>query len=152
MTCIAGIIDGGRIYFGADSAGVADYDISDRADEKVFVKSGMIFGFCGSYRMGQLLRYSLKVPPQPDGQEDAAFLSTAFIDAVRICFKDGGYASKSEEVERGGTFLLGYHGRIYRIDSDYQVGWRRDGFDAIGCGGQVALGSLFSTAQMGMKA
>lgn len=151
MTCVAGLVDGGKIYFGADSAGVADYDMLIRADEKVFINGPMLFGFCGSFRMGQLLRYALKIPDHPNGVDDARYLSTLFIDAVRCCFKEGGWARKSEDAESGGHFLVGYKGHIYHIEADYQVGRRVDGFDAIGCGRQIALGSLFSTANTGMK-
>ena len=39
MTCIAGLVDSnGDIYIGGDSAGVAGYDLTIRADEKVFKK------------------------------------------------------------------------------------------------------------------
>jgi hypothetical protein len=70
---------------------------------------------------------------------------TTFIDAVRDCLKSHGWAEKEKEQEKGGTFLVGYCGRLYEISDDYQVGVSRDGFEACGCGGQVARGALFAT-------
>lgn len=35
--------------------------------------------------------------------------------------------------------------RLFRIDSDYQVGECADGYDAIGCGDEVAKGRLTTT-------
>ena len=61
------------------------------------------------------------------------------------CLKNGGWASKKEESEQGGVFLVGYKGKLFRVDSDYQVGMSMDGFDAVGCGEDIAKGSMFST-------
>ena len=145
MTCIVGIAHKGRVYIGGDSAGVAGYDIVTRSDEKIFPNGDFLFGFCGSFRMGQLLRYALVPPSKEEGQDIYAYMVTRFIDAVRECLKAGGYASKDKEVEEGGDFLVGYNGRLFRIESDYQVGESSNGYDAIGCGESYALGSLYMT-------
>jgi hypothetical protein len=59
--------------------------------------------------------------------------------------KNGGYATIKDGVEFGGTFLVGFKGRLFRIADDFQVGESEHGFDACGSGEDVALGSLFST-------
>lgn len=146
MTCIAGLVHDGKIWIGGDSAGVGDYALTVRADRKVFVNDGFVMGFTSSFRMGQLLRHAFTPPrPQPDEDLDR-FMVTSFVDGVRDCLKRGGYAEKHNEVETGGVFLVGHAGRLFRIDSDYQVGEAADGFDAVGCGSDIALGSLHSTA------
>ncbi|WP_234710671.1 hypothetical protein [Sinorhizobium arboris] len=71
---------------------------------------------------------------------------TEFIDALRQCLKAGGCAQRYYEVERGGTFLVGYAGRLFQIRGDYQVAEPVDGFDACGCGSQIALGALFASS------
>ncbi|MFA5024137.1 MAG: hypothetical protein WC523_04235 [Patescibacteria group bacterium] len=147
MTAIVGLVENGVVWVGGDSAGVRsdDFSLVVRKDEKVFVNGPAIFGFTSSYRMGSLLRYSLSIPGQMEGQADEAFMNTSFIDAVRSCFKYGGYASLVEEKESGGTFIVGYKGRIYQIASDYQVEIPIDDFTACGCGAQICLGSMCST-------
>ncbi len=105
-----------------------------------------VMGFTTSYRMGQLLRYSLQVG-EPDTWDVDRFMSTTFIDAVRQCLNDGGYAKAEDGREEGGDFLVGIHGRLYVIGSDYQVGHTIAGYAAVGSGYLVALGSLHSTAQ-----
>ena len=62
MTCIVGLVHEGVVYIGGDSAGVARLSLTVRADEKVFRNSDFLMGFTTSFRMGQLLRYSLKPP------------------------------------------------------------------------------------------
>jgi len=148
MTCIAGIVEEGKIYMGADSAGVdlTTYSITYRADQKIFIKNNkMLFGFTTSFRMGQLLRYALKIPQHPDTMDDMTYLTTRFIDAVRKCLKTGGYQTKKDDVETGGTFVLGYKSNLYEIYDDYQVALPMDHILAIGCGADFALGSLHTS-------
>lgn len=146
MTCIAGVKHGETVYIGADSAGVAGYSISIRADQKVFVRGAMLFGAAGSFRMMQLLRYRLEIPAHAKGVSDHEYMVTDFIDAVRKCLKAGGARGEKDAVEhQDGCFLVGYRGRIYQIEGDFQVGYREEDFDSIGCGQDVALGSLHSS-------
>ena len=102
-------------------------------------------GFTTSFRMGQLLRYRLNPPRRHPADDINQYMVVDFINAVRECLKAGGWASKKEETERGGTFLVGYSGQLFTIDSDYQVGQPKDGFAAVGFGEDVALGALFAT-------
>lgn len=144
MTCIAGIADGKRVWIGGDSAGIAGWQRTIRADSKVFVNGPMVFGFTTSFRMGQLLRHALQVPKQHEG-DDAAWLTTTFVDAVRTCLKDGGFAKTESGAETGGSFLVGYRGRLYEVAADYQIGEPVDQYASVGCGDEFALGNLFSS-------
>ena len=147
MTCIVGLVHEGKVYIGGDSAGVDQcLGLTRRADKKVFRNGDFLFGFTSSFRMGQLLQHAF-VPPKPySGQDVYAFMVTAFVDAVRQCLKNGGYASRRDEVEEGGNFLVGYSGRVFSIEGDYQVGEPMCGYAACGCGESIALGSLFTSA------
>lgn len=148
MTCIAGWVEGDRVWLGGDSAGVAGLDLVVRKDAKVFVTGEYVMGFTSSFRMGQLLRYKLIVPEfTPDGNRDA-FMATVFIDAVRKCLGDGGFRTKKDEVESGGTFLVGVAGVLYEISADFQVGQLYENFAAIGCGQFYAIGALAAFAHI----
>jgi ATP-dependent protease HslVU (ClpYQ) peptidase subunit len=142
MTCIVGLVYDGLVYIGGDSAGVSDYDSVQREDRKVFKNGPFIMGFTSSFRMGQLLAYKFIPPVRHPDIDIMKFMVTDFIDAVRHCFKDGGYASINHGEETGGTFLVGYEGRLFYIDSDYQVGENNYGYSACGCGESYALGSM----------
>lgn len=149
MTCIAGIrTDDGRVYIGGDSAGVGGLSLSVRADAKVFINGGFLFGFTSSFRMGQVLRYAFTPPKRHPDKDVMEFMVTEFVDAVRNAFKTAGVAHKSDEVESCGTFLVGYAGRLFNVADDYQVGEAACGYDAVGCGEGIALGSLYATADM----
>jgi ATP-dependent protease HslVU (ClpYQ) peptidase subunit len=146
MTCIAGVVSDGKVYIGGDSAGSDGYSMVDRADAKVFANGPFLFGFTTSFRMGQLLRYAFAPPPRHPDKDVMAYMVTDFIDHLRKCLQSGGFATKKDDAERGGTFLVGYEGRLFKIEGDYQVGESSDGYDACGSGESYALGSLYSTS------
>jgi ATP-dependent protease HslVU (ClpYQ) peptidase subunit len=145
MTCIVGLIDGNRVWMGGDSAGVSGLDITVRADTKVFRNGQFLIGFTSSFRMGQLLAFRLRPPPRPDGMDVFRYMVTDFVDEVRNCLKEGGYAQRNNDAEQGGSFLVAYQSRLFSVQSDYQVCETVRGFHAIGCGADYALGSLAST-------
>lgn len=148
MTAIIGIVSDGKAWIGGDSAGVSGCSVSVRADEKVFINGPYIFGFTTSFRMGQLLRYSL-IAPVPERDENLdKFMATKFVNAVRECLKSGGFASKTNENESGGSFIVGYKKFIYAVHQDYQVERTRSKVIAVGCGADFALGSIYSTQKM----
>ena len=72
-------------------------------------------------------------------------MSTLFIDAIRKCLKDGGYATTDNNAEVGGTFLVAFEGRLFVVYSDYQVAENVSGYDAVGCGSDIAMGSLHTS-------
>lgn len=143
MTCIVGIKGPKGVIIGGDSAGSAGHFTHSRKDPKVFKTGEFLMGFTSSFRMGQLLNCSLSVSEQTSKQDDYNFMVTTFIDAVRDCLKDGGYATTKNDGEKGGCFLVGYKGELYQIDNDYQVGICADDYTAVGCGDELALGALY---------
>lgn len=145
MTCIVGIVEDGKVLIGGDSIASDGWNLMDRADAKVFKTGAFVMGFTTSYRMGQLLRYAFKPPKRHVDQDIMAFMVTDFIIAVRDCLKSGGYAKKDKDAEQGGTFLVGYEGRLFRIEEDYQVGESSDSYAACGCGQPFAMGALYAT-------
>lgn len=117
-----------------------------RSDAKVFRNGEMLFGFTSSFRMGQLLRYGWKPPGREVAQDHDEYLHTTFIESVRARFKAGGYARTKDGADAGGTFLVIAFGRVLRVDDDFQIGESVHRFDAVGCGSDIALGSLLTSA------
>lgn len=143
MTCVVGVQGDGFAVIGADSAGVIGWTVERRADEKVFRRGAFLFGIAGSFRMGNVLRWSFDAPDQGD-VGDEQYIHTAWLDALREAMKARGYAKQENNVESlgGGSFLVAYHGRLYEVDCDYQIGRTLDGYHAVGSGAAVALGAL----------
>lgn len=150
MTCIAAVIGSDGVYMGGDSAGVTEsFSLSVRRDAKVFHSGPYLLGFTSSFRMGQILQYIVKLPDPP--KEPAAlfgFMVKDFGAAIREAFKGHGFASKYNEQEYGGTFLVGIGRRLFEIGGDYQVAENVAPFAAVGCGEHLALGALTATEGM----
>lgn len=148
MTCIVGYIDDDKnIYMGSDSASVVAYsfDMSIRKDEKIFIKNDIIFGFSGSFRLGQLLRYSLMIPEKYKNQEDLDYVHDNLINSIRYTFKENGFTRISSNIEEiDGTFIFGYNGNLYTVYSDLQICRVFDNFASTGCGAGYALGNLYA--------
>ena len=148
MTCIVGYVDeDDTVWMGGDSAGVSGLDINVRKDKKVFKNGDFLMGFTSSFRMGNLLQYKFR-PPEQECDDVFEYMCTDFIDGVRECFENGGFIKKSSDVESGGIFLVGYRGRLFRIDNDFQVGENVAPYAAVGCGEDYAYGSLYTTKML----
>ncbi len=142
MTCIIGVAHAGCVYIGADSASVGGGEIRVTRLPKVFRTGKFLIGYTGSFRMGQLLQHHLSVVPQGDEPDDEYMVCT-FIEAVRTCLRQYGYTQvKDNQEEIGGRFLVGYRGKLYFIDGDFQVNEHDEGLDSIGCGAEYALGAM----------
>ena len=145
MTCIVGLVSDGEVYLGCDSFGADQYSGMSRKDLKIFKNGDSLVGFTTSFRMGQLLQFQAKFPARRADQDLFEFMVVDYIEEARRCLKQGGFSKKINEVEEAGCFLVGLEGRLFVIESDYQVGEPLCGFDAIGCGRQLALGALAAT-------
>ena len=155
MTCIVGLVDKPtkNVYIGADSAGVDDFlNIAPRIDSKVFFRTTqLLIGCSHSFRMTQIVRYALDLPRTPPNTiYSHQWMVREFIPWLRKALADGGWIHKENERESGGTLLVGLHGHLFTIHTDFQVAESANGFDAIGCGGQYALGSLVTTEASAM--
>lgn len=144
MTIIVGLEHNGRVHLGADSSGVDGWRMTMRSDTKVFRNGPYAIGFTSSFRMGQILRYAFDAP-DPPSQGLERFMCSSFVDAVRDAFKGKGYATTKDGADVGGTFLIGVSGHLFTMYEDYQVERTTDGFNAIGCGRDIAAGVLFVT-------
>jgi ATP-dependent protease HslVU (ClpYQ) peptidase subunit len=142
MTCIVGIAHGKHVTIGGDSAGTSSLDVIVRRDPKVFVNGKFVIGYTDSFRMGQLLRFKFVPPRIPKGGDLFRYMCSDFVEVVRKTLKKGGYAKTSNNVEAGGTFLVGCQGRIFTIFGNYQVAESYDPYNSIGCGDSYALGAL----------
>ena len=141
MTAIVALIEDDVVYMGGDGAGVAGLSLVMRKDPKVFKNGSFVIGFTTSFRMGQLLRYKFKPPKHPDNISDNVYMNTLFIDKVRRCFEDNAY-------KEGGNFIVGYKGKLFIIDNDFQVGIPVVPYASVGCGHDLCKGSLHSTQKL----
>ncbi len=156
-TCIVAMVKDGKITIGCDSAASNNQStkLSIREDKKIFTKTKdtqeWIFGFTTSYRMGQLVQYSLDLPVHDGTMELHEFMVSKFIPALRTCFQSGGYESKEKDRVSGGSFIVGFKEKLFVIGSDYQVAISVEPFVSVGCGEHLALGALTALKKAKVK-
>jgi 20S proteasome alpha/beta subunit len=150
MTCIVGFEYNGKVWIGGDSAGVAGDFINARSDKKVFCIPPFIFGFSGSYRMGQILRYHFE-PPQLKTEPDfdlERFMVVDFVEAFRSTLKKYGWQKADDEGDACTSFLVGVQGQLYKIEGNFQIGKSLKPYNSVGAGYEIAMGALYATYKL----
>ena len=145
MTCIVAIKNSNRVIIGADSCGSEENIGVVRIPPKVFVKGNYGFGFSHSFRLGQIIEHVFEPPPvspKVTDNELIAHMVKNFIPQLKATLEDHGYPYHEDEKE-GWALIIGIHGRILTIESDWQIGLDDLDFIAIGSGAEYALGALY---------
>lgn len=147
MTCIVAVKHDNGVVLAGDSCSSTHYFKHNTMLSKVFhVDPNTMIGYCGSFRMGQLLEHKLKMPKREPGVSDIEYVVLQVIEEIRRILKLGGITKIEHEVEEGGSFILCYKNEAYYIWEDFQVNPTMDSYLATGSGMEYALGSLYTTA------
>lgn len=151
MTCIVGAKTAKGVILGGDSAAVAGLTVQSVKRPKVFRRGRFLFGYAGSFRLGQLLEYELTLPRFPLGMAPAEAMVTRFIPAVRRCAAEGGalVSAGTQDTLGPSSFIVGFGGQLFLVDADLQATEIADAFTAIGCGEEFALGALAACESTG---
>lgn len=140
MTCVVALRHDGVIYMGCDSAGVGGYSRSNRLDPKIYRVGEMLIGFTTSFRMGQLLGYSLTLPRPTWRRPSSTPCAIASRPAAgRRKTRTWSAAAISSSPTRAASS---------RSKGDYQVAENAEPYNAVGCGFDLALGSLFTSGRV----
>ncbi len=155
MTCVVGIEAGaGRVVLGADSASVSGATVLRSATAKAFTAHGIGYACAGSWRLINILRHSFVPPEHPEDCAPDEYLVVHWTAALRAHLTDVGALKKNSEVHgtNGGQALIAYRGGLYMLDSDFQIARDLPGYMAAGAGRDYALGSMATTATLGLSA
>jgi ATP-dependent protease HslVU (ClpYQ) peptidase subunit len=147
MTCIISIIDksNGSIWMGSDSSCNLDDSTNTINTPKVFIKDNFIFGIAGYIRLGNIIQYIFDIPENTE-YDIMRYMVRTFIPALIKCLQSNGFLDDSEGNIGipGSCILVGYQGRVFQIDSNFQIFESTNEYHAIGSGAQIALGSLYA--------
>jgi hypothetical protein len=158
VTCIIGFTDRERgvSWIGGDSLGSDGYTKASELSAKVFrneLFKNVLIGGTTTFRHLDLLRYSEELFDEVDFYKksviDHKFMVTKFIPKVVKLFREG--IISEPETERGGSFVVATPGKVFKVQEDYSVLEPELGICAVGCGQDVAMGSLVTTMEMDMK-
>ena len=158
MTCIIGFTDKENkvSWIGADSLGSNGYTKKVETPSKVFRNDtfkNVLIGGTTSFRHLDLLKYSNNLFDEIDLYKNTEinhkFMVTKFIPKVVSLFKEG--IITEEETDKGGNFIVATPGKVFEVQNDYSVLEPELGMCVVGCGEEVAMGSLLTTKDLNLS-
>ena len=111
----------------------------------------MLFGFTDSFRMGQILQTLFEVPKPPAHGPYYTYMCTTFIKSLISCFETNKYISYDKHRAAGGTFLVGYDGELFTIESDFQVAVNQKPYCTCGSGREFAMGAMYALSRYNIE-
>ena len=119
MTLIAAVQHQGEVWMLGDSigAGTESGTYSLQREPKVIVLGDLLVGYSTSFRFGQILQHSLKLPPRKVPIE--VWLRSTFIDKVRKTLEAHGFGDGKNG--SAGFLLIAAEGRIFTVQEDFAV-------------------------------
>jgi len=151
MSCVIGLVTDDSVIMVADSSVCDGNVITPGGFEKISVfdtaLGEMAIGFVGAMLPGQLIHFFFRPPEVPqsitcDGDTDK-YVVTIVIPAIkRILVERGDWKNQEDYI----TGLIAIDGALYFVDNNLSVSKSTLGYDAIGSGREIALGSLHTTA------
>lgn len=146
MTTIVGVQTPTYAVLGADTQ-ITYGERAFRGDgqAKIINKNGVLIGIAGDAYAGQILSY-LWSPPAPKSIRDIDnFVASQVVPSMRSILSNNGYDPDKDRGNEGGIdILLAVEGRLYQLANDLTYFRDKDGFYAIGSGGDIALGFLYA--------
>lgn len=144
MTCIAVVRDkvNNKIWMAGDRGVSDDNVINVCSSPKIWKKEGYLFGYAGSMD-GDRIKH-LFVPPQPEPRVNIdKFMYSKFLKALRT-FYENWWVDTSPSSDFG--MIICVRGKIYEHNAgDMSLTQYEQDYLAMGSGGDLALGSLYST-------
>lgn len=146
MTCIVGLVDGKNVWLGGDRAGTnGNLDRIMLMEPKIFVNNGVAFGICGLPKVIDVVKHSLNVPIEAmEAHADVkAFLVNVLVpELIEVLKANNSTIDESGEKHFHGAMLIAVRGRLFMLESSFQLVEPVVKFHAVGSGAQAALGAL----------
>jgi len=138
---------------GGDSLGSNGYTKEVNAQSKIFrneVFKNVVMGSTSTFRHIDLLKYAdslfNEVDFYKDTKLDHKYMVTKFTPNLIKLFDDGIKSEKSED--KGANFIIGAKNKLFEVQGDYSILEPSDGYTSVGCGEDIAMGSLYSTKDL----
>ena len=138
MTCIVGIAHEDIVYIGGERAAADEVSVVPLAVPKVCKKGDWVYGYAGTFGIGQLMDM-IKLPPA--GEDPYITLRTVVVDKLKESISK---YSRENDKDSDTVWLIGAGGRLFELHhADYST--IEVSTTAIGSGANLALGSLYTT-------
>lgn len=146
MTCIAGLVHEGGVTLACDTETTWGIE-KDDCRSKIIRKGDMLLAFSGACSVADTLdrRWS---PPDMLVDKDK-WVTQCVPDSMRDTLKTYRMLHESEglqEIHGQCVLLIGFSGRLWKMDSRFAMYEAHRGYATAGSGGYVATGALFATS------
>jgi hypothetical protein len=143
MTVIAGLVDGGKVYLGADRGMSDKHFIATSLTPKLRKVGPLAIGYSASRGTGQLTHFVNY--PEPNIANLEAWLRIEFCEAIQKASDMFKIDINTED--NGADILVGIGGRLFEIGTE---DWSVSEYEyiATGSGYSYALGSLHTTSSL----
>jgi 20S proteasome alpha/beta subunit len=149
VTCVVGIRGEHGVLLAADSQSSGENLKRMDTDSKVFQLSEiMAVAYCGSGRFGQILKHWLMdaLDEPPLDRDLRRWYVREFAPVLRDVLNDHGHLHilEADQTEYLGNsaFLLAVRDRVFAIEPDFSINENELPFEAMGSGGEAAMGAL----------
>lgn len=140
MTCIVGIANGTNVYIGSDRSASDDITIVPMCRPKVHIKNDYVFAYAGSFGTGQLM----EMIDFNNTHDDPYYtIRLSIVEQMKRAIESFGSTSEDDVAQ----FLIGSKGKLFEFSTD---DWSVIEVEetAVGSGGPIALGSLYTTSSI----
>lgn len=146
MSVVAALVVGNEVHMAADSA-CASLDhrwVREDATPKIWEQGPFVIGVVGTCRVSDIVS-ALDISSDTTPEQ--------FIDLVRGALRKSGALKTKDGIETmEADMLVGWQGSLLHIVSNFGLFVPNGRYHAIGCGAEYALGSLHTSAQVGIPA
>lgn len=150
MTTIVAVQRKGDVEFAADSQMTYGNLKSPDSFRKVFANGPVVFGFAGSVRAANVLRF-MDVPALPkkrlNRNDLERWVVTDLVPAMQDALETGNAMEiHNNEVDSYSRVLVSVQGSVYEIGSNFSVTRESSGVYSVGSGSDFALGAMAAGA------
>jgi ATP-dependent protease HslVU (ClpYQ) peptidase subunit len=136
---------------GCDSAISSETETQVLSNSKIIKKGEMLIGVTGSMRGLQLLEYSWIFPEQPKEMSDTEYIYSYITTSIKEVFFEHQYCvTLNAQENQEDQFLIGYKGKLYLLDTNYQIFELDSKYVSIGSGSSFSYGSLKTQEDIGL--
>jgi len=142
MTCIIAMTYKGKVHMIGDCEGSDGFIKAQyKKNPKCFKNGDFLVGHTTTFRLGQILQYEWNVPEKLQSQSENDYLYKTVIKSLKSTFDNNFFGHKDGVDFEGGTFILGYKGRICVVESNLQLLEYED-YASCGCGAYHANAAM----------
>lgn len=150
MTCIAALVENGKVYMAADSQCTTGDVVGMLSEGKIIKKDDILMGVCGKASIINGIRYDLYLPARHIDDTDNHYIFKVG-KAIDSLFEiENKYRQDAKDANAG--IIIGYKGKIYEYSGGGGciLAYSND-FLCDGSGWKHAQGSLFTTQKMNLS-